>query len=415
MTGVVLHETSERVAGPDDAEAFVASTCFKTGPPRLLGVELEWFVHDLRNPLLQMSAEHLLSVLGPHAPVTLPGGRGLPLPCGSAVTVEPGGQVEISSAPAGTLTECLDLAASDLRVLADRLEPHGLELRGTGVDRHRSPRRVLQLPRYNAMEDHFAHGGDAGLNMMCSTASVQVCVDTGVDPAERWELLHRIGPVLVAMFAHSAVQAGEFTGWRSTRQAIWSRLEQARTRGPEVDGTDPREAYARFALDAPLLCCRRSADWSAPYGVTFRDWLDGAFGPPPTYDDLAYHLTTLFPPVRPQGHLEVRYLDQQAGDGWRVAAAVVAALVGDPHAGDMARAAAEPAADRWEQAARCAMADPVLRHGASVVADVAGSALARLGATPELLDRVDAFFEQYTDRGRCPADDDLDPRMKERL
>jgi glutamate--cysteine ligase len=409
MTGVVVHETSERVAGPADAEAFVASTCFKTGPPRLLGVELEWFVHDSRNPREEMTAERLALALGPHTPVTIPGGRGLPLPCGSAVTVEPGGQVEISSAPAGTLTECLTLAATDLRVLAGRLGEHQLELRGSGVDRHRSPHRILDVPRYAAMENHFSHDGDAGRTMMCSTASVQVCVDTGVDPVERWDLLHRLGPTLVAMFADSAVQTGQLTGWRSTRQSIWSHLEPARTRGP-VAGGDPRETYARFALDAPLLCCRRSPDWSAPYGVTFRDWLEGAFGPPPTYEDLAYHLTTLFPPVRPQGHLEVRYLDQQSGHGWQVATAVVAALVGDPHAADMASAAAEPAADRWEQAARYALDDAALDHAAQVIADVTGSALARLGATPDLLDTVDMFFETYTDQGRCPADDDLDPR-----
>jgi glutamate--cysteine ligase len=260
------------------------------------------------------------------------------------------------------------------------------------------------------MEKHFDRTGDAGRTMMCSTASVQVCVDTGIDPAERWQLLHELGPVLVAMFADSAVHTGRLTGWRSSRQAIWTRLDPTRTQMPDTTG-DPRAAYARFALDAELLCCRRSADcWEAPPGTTFRDWLSGAFGPPPTYDDLAYHLTTLFPPVRAQGHLEVRYLDQQAGDYWQVVTAVVAALVSDRHAADVARAAAGPAVGRWEQAARCAMADPVLDHAARTVADVSGSALGRIGATPALLDAVDQFFETYTDRGRCPADDDLDPR-----
>jgi glutamate--cysteine ligase len=318
--------------------------------------------------------------------------------------------VEISSPPAPTLTECLRITSADLQTLAARFRGEHLALHGGGVDRYRRPRRLLSLPRYAAMESHFDRAGDAGREMMCTTASVQVSVDTGVDPAERWSLLHRLGPVLVAMFADSAVQAGQLTGWRSTRQAIWSRLDPSRTRPPEQEG-DPRESYARFALDAELLCCRRSADcWDAPPGTTFRDWIGGAFGPPPTYDDLAYHLTTLFPPVRAQGHLEVRYLDQQSGDAWQVATAVVAALVGDAHAADLALAAAEPAAGRWEQAARFAVADPVLDRAAREVADVTGSALARLGATPDLLDAVDRFFETYTDQGRCPADDDLDPR-----
>ena len=409
MTGVVIQDVSARIAGVADAEAFVASTCFKTGPPRLLGVELEWFVHDTRNPRTKITTERLAAALGPHAPAAITGNPGVALPCGSAVTVEPGGQVEISSPPAATLTDCLDIAATDLEVLSAQLRPDYLALHGTGVDRYRTPNRILTLPRYAAMEKHFDRAGDSGRTMMCSTASVQVSVDTGVDPAERWQLLHELGPVLVAMFADSAVHSGRFTGWRSTRQAIWAQVDPSRTRIATTTG-DPRDAYARFALDAELACCRRSPDsWEAPPGTTFRDWMAGAFGPPPTYDDLRYHLTTLFPPVRAQGHLEVRYLDQQAGDYWQVATAVVAALVGDPHAADLARAAAEPANGRWDQAARCAMADPVLDHAARTIADVVGSALGRIGARPALLDAVDQFFETYTDQGRCPADDDLDP------
>jgi glutamate--cysteine ligase len=411
MTGMVIQDASARIAGADDAEAFVASTCFKTGPPRLLGVELEWFVHDTRNPRIPLTTDRLAAALGPHAPATLAAGRpALPLPGGSAVTVEPGGQVEISSPPADTLSDCLALASDDLAALAARLRPGHLVLQGTGVDRHRPPNRLLTLPRYAAMESHFDRTGGAGRLMMCSTASVQVSVDVGIDPAHRWRLLHRLGPVLVAMFADSAVHAGVLTDWRSTRQAIWSRVDPSRTGTPDIT-RDPREAYARYALDAGLLCCRRSPDcWDAPAGLTFRDWLNGAFGPPPTYDDLAYHLTTLFPPVRAQGHLEVRYLDQQSGDNWQVATAVVAALVGDADAADLASAAAEPAAGRWEQAARCALADPVLDRAARAVAVVARSALVRHGASAELLDVVNRFFETYTDRGRCPADDDLDPR-----
>jgi glutamate--cysteine ligase len=411
MTGFVVQEASARIAGVADAESYVAGTCFKTGPPRLLGVELEWFVHDTRRPRTTITAERLAHVLGPHAPATISPDpvTSVPLPCGSLVTVEPGGQVEISSPPAAGLTECLDIASTDLAALAARLRPDHLALGGTGIDRYREPHRILEHPRYRAMEARFDREGDSGRTMMCSTASVQVCVDAGEDPAQRWQLLHRLGPVLVAMFADSAVHNGRLTGWRSTRQAVWGNLEPGRTRGPSTSG-DPREAYARFALDAELLCRRGdSACWDAPPGTTFRDWLRGAFGPPPTYDDLAYHLTTLFPPVRAQGHLEVRYLDQQAGDAWQVATAVVAALVGDAQAADLAIAAAERAEDRWEQAARCALADPVLDHAARVVADVTGSALARLGALPELLDTVDTFFETYTDRGRCPADDDVDP------
>src|SRR5207244_3455822 len=95
-----------------------------------------------------------------------------------------------------------------------------------------------------------------------------------------------------------------------------------RTRAPALDASDgdPRDAWAAYALDAELMCVREpgSQDWTVPAGVTFRDWLrDGGSGTlrAPTAEDLDYHLSTLFPPVRPRGHMELRMIDAQPGDG----------------------------------------------------------------------------------------------------
>ena len=82
-----------------EAEAYVASVCFKHGPPRLLGVELEWLVHPVSAPAAPVDAATLRAALGPHAPRSLdPRSPARPLPGGSTVTVEPGGQVEIGRA-----------------------------------------------------------------------------------------------------------------------------------------------------------------------------------------------------------------------------------------------------------------------------------------------------------------------------
>ena len=83
-----------------------------------------------------------------------------------------------------------------------------------------------------------------------------------------------------------------------------------------------------YVLDAQVMVLRDpgSRRWTAPSGLTFRDWVRGAVGPPPTADDLDYHMSTLFPPVRPRGHLELRVIDAQPGDGWIVPTAVVSAL-----------------------------------------------------------------------------------------
>jgi glutamate--cysteine ligase len=158
--------------------------------------------------------------------------------------------------------------------------------------------------------------------------------------------------------------------------------------------------------------------------VTFRDWLRGAGERPPTAGDLSYHLTTLFPPVRPHGHLELRMIDAQPADGWVVPAAVVSALVEDPKAAEAALAATEPL---WEQASLATVrnstsatdADPWLRaakHGPSdsgigraslACFEAANAALGRSGAPEPIRHAVAAFTERYVLRGRCPADDRL--------
>ena len=110
------------------------------------------------------------------------------------------------------------------------------------------------------------------------------------------------------------------------------------TRGPRTRWTPSSCASAN--PDSP--------DWTAPPGLTFRDWLrEGGSGPlrAPTAEDLDYHLSTLFPPVRPHGHMELRMIDAQPGDGWIVPAAVVTALADDERAADAALAAAEPVWD----------------------------------------------------------------------
>ena len=636
------------------AEEHIHGICFKTGPPARVGVELEWLVRVNGDAAAPAGHERVTRAL---AELTEAG----ELPGGGRLTIEPGGQVEISSAPAAGIGSCVTQAGRDLAAVREALREAGLTLAGLGVDPYRRPARVLDLPRYAAMEQFFDRGGPWGRVMMCSTASVQVCVDAGCDDDGysgfrwRWRLLHALGPVLVAAFANSPLRAGRMTGWKSTRQAVWAQLDPGRTRapagaepqpagrtpagrngagrdgaagngagrsgtagngtggngaggngtslgrpgrtpggssrtiapasisstgsaisrsdsarpgagtaavadggpggrtgqgrwgaaapgwppnprgpghsdraadggagaagagsaegadhggpvhpgrettareGPALNGAgrdgsdgagrggagrlgyhgasrggavldgagltgagltvaaDPRAAWAEYALDAEVMCVRRDEGqaWSAPPGLTFRDWLrgHGCEERPPTQADLAYHLSTLFPPVRPQGHLEVRFIDAQPGDGWIVPAAVVSALADDPVAAQVAMAAAEEvwrdgesaglngsgrngtgrnragrnraggngrrAPDSggppgpWLRAARLGLADPVLAAAARACFEAADAALGRAGTPPEIRRRVADFTEEYVLRGRCPADDTLEGR-----
>jgi glutamate--cysteine ligase len=207
-------------------------------------------------------------------------------------------------------------------------------------------------------------------------------------------------------------------------------MDPGRTRAPAADG-DPRDAWAAYALDAELMCVREpaSTDWTAPPGLTFRDWVrDGGSGTlrPPTPEDLDYHLSTLFPPVRPRGHMELRMIDAQPGDGWIVPAAVATALVGDERAAEVALAAAEPvwagneqgpdpqrsspadAHDPWLRAAQSGPADPHISRAAKQCFEAADAALGRAGAPAPIRQAVADFTERYVLQDRCPANDQLD-------
>lgn len=382
------------------AEAYLGGVCFKLGPPALIGAELEWFTvyrpdtaahRDSASEAFagrRPTATLLARALGPHAPHSIaPDSPAEPLSGGSRVTVEPGGQIELSSI---AVTDPADLCArlsADHRRLRELLRSQSIAMVSAAADPARAPRCQLRLPRYQAMEDYFGRIGPYGRLMMSNTAAAQVSVDIGADAAERtarWTALHAIGPALVAAFACSPVLRGAPSGeWASQRMRTWLHLDPARACPPIADWPDPVTGYARWALDAPLLCVRRpesagsrpAVAWQAPAGATFADWLAGSLdteiGRRPDIDDLRYHLTTLFPPVRPAGYFEVRYLDAQPGEDWKVPIAVLHALLSTPAAVADATAATAGTTDRWIDAARHGLADPQLRAAAVALLEAA--------------------------------------------
>ena len=218
----------------ETAAAHVHGIAFKTGPPGKFGVELEWLVRDARDPALPVPAKRTFpAVADLTAPAVLPDPAALP--SGSMLTTEPGGQLELSSAPADSLGECITAVRDEMTTLRQAVDRAGLSLQGYGYDPLRAPHRVLDLPRYAAMEEFFDRSGPWGRQMMCNTASVQVCLDAGLNSAAkggyrwRWRLAHQLGPVLVAAFANSPLRQGKPSGWRSTRQEVWAHLDPGRT------------------------------------------------------------------------------------------------------------------------------------------------------------------------------------------
>ncbi|WP_305785879.1 ergothioneine biosynthesis glutamate--cysteine ligase EgtA [Symbioplanes lichenis] len=382
--------TSRALRNQEEVEARIRAICFKTGPPTHLGAELEWTVHPAADPRAPSHPSSLRQALGPHAPRTLdPHSPELPLPAHGTVTCEPGGQVEISSAPAPSLAALHAAVSTDVAHLRRLLADAGLTLGDHGIDPHRPPRRLLHTPRYDAME---AALGPDGRVMMCSTAGLQVCLDAGTpgEVAARWAAVNALGPPLLAAFATAHTHAGRATGHASARMAAWWAMDRRLTHPVPVSAGDPAGAWARYALDAPVTCIRREdGSWSAPPGLTLRAWAGGAFSRPPTVADVDYHLSTLFPPVRPRGYLEVRYLDAQAGDDWFAPVAAVAALLSDPAVTDQALELTEATAQEWETAFRQGVADPALRRTAAAVLDLACRHLDRTGLPAAL--RTDLF------------------------
>ncbi|MGH8998952.1 MAG: glutamate-cysteine ligase family protein [Acidimicrobiia bacterium] len=396
----------------DDVERHVRECCFAPADGRRVGVEVEWLVRPVGNG----GGGRV-----PHAAVRSVVDSIGPLPAGGAITFEPGGQVELSGVPTqGPEAACAAVTA-DMEVIRGALAAGGISLAGVGLDPEHPPRRAVHSPRYDAMETYFAAESrrrgrhwdldDPGLMMMCSTASVQVNVDLADDVVGAWRLAHDLGPVIAGACANSPYYLGRPTGWRSTRLAAWWGLDPSRARpaaGNDQD-SDPAACWADYVLSAHVLLCRDDATRFRPVctPVPFARWLsDGIDGAYPDSDDLAYHLTTLFPPVRPRRFLELRMVDSLPDPWWQVPVAVAGALLGDPVALAAVASAVAPARGHWPEAARVGLDHPVLGPAAATSFAVAAEVL----AGSSLADIVDAYADRYVSRQRCPADDLLAAR-----
>jgi glutamate--cysteine ligase len=380
----------------DEARAHLVSAALAPSTVGQVGLELEFHLVDLRSPARRLAWDELGELIG-----SVP-----PLPEGSTVTIEPGGQLELSTPPRAGVAAAISALQRDRRVLVDAVAQHGLGLAAIGSDLGRPVRRLSPVARYVAMERHFdAMGcGASGRAMMSATAALQVNLNAG--PRERWGArfahIHRLGPVLVALSACSPLLAGRASGWRSMRQQAWTGIDQARCR-PLAGSAHPADAWADYALAAPVMLVRNPNNGGVEpvtQRVRFAEWAAGgvAFGRPPGLDDLDYHLSTLFPPVRPRGYLEIRCLDAVPNRWWPALAALTVTLIDDEVAADEAAELCEPTAGAWLRAARDGLTDPSLLKAAWGCADIAASR-----CPPELRPEVEAYAELVA-RGRTPGD-----------
>lgn len=400
-SAVRTDEPAVGFASAADAARHITATCLQDGPVGKVGLEIEAHCFDRADPMRRPGWDEITDVIA-HVPA---------LPGGGAITVEPGGAVEISGPPTDGPLPAIAAMAADRAVLTEAFAEAGLALVLLGADPLRPPQRVNPGGRYRAMEEFFAASGtaDAGAAMMTSTASVQVNLDAGPRAgwADRVRLAHALGPTMVAITANSPLLGGEFTGWRSARQRVWSRLDSARC-GPvlSADGDDdPAGEWARYALRAPVMLVHNPPDMQAlpvTNWVPFADWADGLAvlgGRRPTEADLDYHLTTLFPPVRPRRWLEIRYLDSVPDALWPAVVFAMTTLLDDPAAADAAAEATEPVATAWDRAAQVGLEDRRLHAAALRCVEIAAE------RTPDELVESMALLLRSVEEGRSPADD----------
>lgn len=242
----------QRTLAVDLVEAFVADEVFgPSADAHGLGVELEWLTsqgrRDRRLPIAE--ATELIDRLSP-------------LPAGSRLTLEPGGQLELSSAPFRTIDDVCTAAATDLAVLDQACEASDVELIALGADPVRPPERVAVAPRYQAMERYFDHLGRAGRTMMCNTAAIQVNVGLGHPDQmiQRWRLANQLGPTLIACFANSPFAGGLPSGWQSSRLRAWWALDPSRSAPVACDPHPSRPGRATPSTPASCWSTRPARD-----------------------------------------------------------------------------------------------------------------------------------------------------------
>jgi glutamate--cysteine ligase len=368
------------------------------GPVRV-GLEQEWHTYRQAEPTRHLGPDEVLDAAT----------TGGPLPGGSTVTVEPGGQVELATPPVDPWWEAMEVLRADGAIVRQRLGAAGILTVGAGLDPFRAPTRTLSLPRYDAMETYFDGWGPAGRRMMASCASIQVNIDLGDQATSdrRWHLAHALGPALAAAFACSPTRLH-----RSGRLATWDEIDPTRTK-PAFRNGEVAGDWGAYVLGARLMLLHDD-DRCLPVAVpmTFGDWVeDGIGGHHPTLDDLVYHCTTLFPPVRPRGWLELRWLDSLPAGLAEIAAAAVSVLLIDVEAGDRAAEACEGVATEWSEAALHGPRDPSLAKAGAVSLRAASDALRRSDAPAHLAEGVADAAERWPARFRCPADD-LEARLR---
>lgn len=254
---------------------------------------------------------------------------------GANISLEPGGQLELSGAPLENIHQTCDEVNEHLAQVKGIADAVGVGFIGLGAapEWHHEDMPLMPKGRYKLMNDYMEKVGTMGRVMMRRTCTVQVNLDFGseADMVQKMRVAIALQPVATALFANSPFFEGKPNGHKSWRSRVWRSLDEART------GMVPFvfeegfgfERWVEYALDVPMYFVYRDGRYIDALGQSFRDFLKGELpalpGEKPTLSDWADHLTTLFPEARVKKFIEMRGAD---GGPWRRLCALPAFWVG---------------------------------------------------------------------------------------
>jgi glutamate--cysteine ligase len=254
---------------------------------------------------------------------------------GGAISLEPGGQFELSGAPVDNVHQTASELFAHLAQVREVAKPSGIGFLGLGMtpDWTRADMPVMPKGRYKIMTNYMPKVGTRGLDMMYRTCTVQANLDfsSEADMVRKLRVSVALQPVATALFANSPFTEGKPNGFLSARSEIWRDTDNNRA------GMLPWafesgmgfEAYVDYALDVPMYFVKRGDQYIDVSGKSFRDFFAGKLdtmpGERPTISDWANHLSTIFPEVRLKRYLEMRGAD---GGPWRRLPSLTAYWVG---------------------------------------------------------------------------------------
>ena len=238
---------------------------------------------------------------------------------GGSVSLEPGGQLELSGAPLSNLHQTCAETGRHLRHMRAVSSALGVGMLGIGFQPKWRRDDISWMPkgRYQIMQNHMPKVGTMGLDMMLRSCTVQVNLDYAdeADMRRKFRTSLALQPIATALFANSPFKDGKPSGWLSGRAHVWTDTDNARCGVPSCV-FDPHFGYEQwidYILDVPMYFLHRGEDYVDVAGKSFRDYLAGTLagfeGEPPQMADFEDHITTAFPEVRLKQYLEMRGAD----------------------------------------------------------------------------------------------------------